>query len=367
MTFAYVGCRTSAWRGARGKGIEVYRVMPSGEWQHLQSIKSVQENPSWLTLDPLRNRLYALHGDGDKVAVYERNSCSGLLSLLHEQTTGPRHPHPALDPQRRNNPVGAALTPDFNMLLVANHECGNIAALPVCDSGLLPPVHLAQIAGQQQAADSPPSLSRPHEIVFAPGSDIFAVPMQGRAAGDGIDMIHLYRWQQGESVLIDEMRLATGSWPRHVDFHPSGKWLYVISELSSTLSVLEIDHHHTLKLKQTLSTLPEGYNERSDASEIDVHPSGRFLYAANRGHDSIGVFTINQQTGTLTHTSWLPCGGKTPRFTTLSPDGTQFFSANEDSDTIQVFDIDEATGLLHQTSVCIATASPTCICFASER
>lgn len=364
MTFAYVGCRTSAWRGARGKGIEVYQLLPSGEWRLLQCIASIQENPSWLTLDPLRHRLYVLHGDGDKVAVFNRDPATGLLSLLAEQTTGPRHPHGDLDPQRRNNAVSAALTPDAGTLLIANHEGGNIAALAVTAEGGSPPHHLAHIPGHDQPANAAPSLSRPHEIVFASGSNLFAVPIQGRAAGNGIDMIRLYRWEQNQSQLVDEIRLAPGSWPRHVDFHPSGNWLYGISELSSTLTVLALDSQRgSLKLVQTLSTLPQGYSERSDASEIEVHPGGRFLYAANRGHDSIGIFAIAQD-GKLRVIDWVPCGGKTPRFTTLSPDGRYFYSANEDSDTIQVFKVDPDSGLLHKTDGVIASASPTCICFA---
>lgn len=364
-SYAYVGCRTSAWRGARGKGIEVYQVADSGQWKLIQSIVSVQENPSWLTLDAQRNRLYALHGDGDKVAVYRRDPSTGLLSFFAEQTTGPLHPHPDLDPKRRNNPVSAALTPEQDALLIANHEGGNIAALPVCDNGLLPPAHLAQIPGHPQNNETAPSLSRPHEIIFAPASSYFAVPVQGRQAGNGIDMIRLYHWHQGQSHLSDEVQLTPGSWPRHVDFHPNGKWLYGISELSSTLSVLDVDlQHGKLALKQTLSALPDGYEERSDASEIEVHPSGRFLYAANRGHDSIGVFAIDPCNGTLSAVGWVPCGGKTPRFTTLSPDGSQFFSANEDSDTIQVFNVDGETGMLRHAGLTINSASPTCICFA---
>ena len=366
MTFAYVGCRTSAWRGARGKGIEVYQVLPDGEWRLIQRVESVQENPSWLTLDPLRDRLYALHGDGDVVAVWKRNQESGLLSLLTQQTTGPRHAHPDLDPQRRNNPVGAALTPDGQYLLIANHEAGNISALAIDQHGLQPPHSLARIPGHPATPDAPESLSRPHEIVFAPDSDLFAVPIQGRAAGYGIDMIRLYRWHKGEARLLDEIRLAPGSWPRHVDFHPSGKWLYCLSELSSTLTVLEVDAQRgALRIKQTLSTLPEGYPTRSDASEVEVHPSGRFVYAANRGHDSIGVFAVDAQEGTLSVIDWVNGGGKTPRFTTLSPDGRRFFSANEESDTIEVFDVDVQTGQLHRRQQTITTPSPTCICFAS--
>lgn len=362
-TFAYVGCRTSAWRGARGKGIEVFRITGSGAWQHLQRIESVQENPSWLTLDPQRQRLYALHGDGDRVAVYERDKNTGLLTLISDQTTGPRHPNPALDPQRRNNPVSSALTPDNAVLLIANHEGGNIAALRVEPNGLAAPSHLAFVEGH--SLEGVQTLSRPHDIVFAPAGAFFAVPVQGRPAGNGIDMVRLYRWDGVQSALSDEVKLAEGSWPRHVDFHPSGQWLYGISELSSTVSVFATDlSQGKLRLIQTLSALPEGYATRSDASEIEVHPSGRFLYSANRGHDSIAIFAIDAQDGTLELTGRVPCGGKTPRFTTLSPDGRQFYSANEDSDAIQVFDVDLSSGMLTKSAIVIETPSPTCICFA---
>ncbi|WP_233598489.1 beta-propeller fold lactonase family protein [Erwinia sp. 198] len=339
----------------------MYRIESSGHWELLQCIASVQDNPSWLTLDLPRNRLYVLHGDGDRVAVFNRDPDTGLLSLYQDQTTGPRHGNPDLDPARRNNPVGASLTPDGNTLLIANHEGGNIAALPVSDRGLEPPAHLAAIEGDTAAHDT---LSRPHEIVFAPESNLFAVPVQGRKAGNGIDMIRLYHWKRTRSCMADEIQLPEGSWPRHVDFHPSGKWLYGISELSSTVTVYHLDREKSVfSLQQTLSALPADYASRSDASEIEVHPSGRFVYAANRGHDSIAVFSINQQDGSLTPTGWVPCGGKTPRFTTLSPDGSRFFSANEDSDTIQVFDVDDETGMLSATAISIPSASPTCICF----
>ncbi|GKX54656.1 6-phosphogluconolactonase [Leminorella grimontii] len=361
-TYAYVGCRTSAWRGARGKGIEVFRITDSGVWERLQCIASIQDNPSWLTIDIKRNRLYALHGDGDRVGVFKRDPATGLLGWLHDQTTGPRHPNPDLDPNRKNNPVSASLTPDMNTLLIANHEGGNVAALPISDEGLLPPVHYAKIPGHTHAAMT---LSRPHEVVFAPDGPLFAVPAQGRPAGKGIDMMRLYRWEHNQICLLDEVRLPTGSWPRHADFHPNGRWLYGISELSGTVTAFDIDAiKGTLSLKQTLSTLPEGYTQRNDASEVEVHPSGRFLYAANRGHDSIAVFEISQYDGGLSPIGWVPCGGKTPRFTTLSPDGRTFYSANEDSDNIQVFNVDSTTGMLLDTGISITSASPTCICFA---
>lgn len=361
--YAYVGCRTSAWRGARGKGITVFRITQQGEWEPLQTLASTQDNPSWLTLDSERNRLYVLHGDGDRVAVFDRDPENGLLKLRNDQTTGPRHTNPELDPLRRNNPVGAALTPDGNTLLIANHEGGNIAALPVAAEGLLPPADFAWIDGHPVPGSK--TLSRPHEIVFAPETNLFAVPMQGRKTGNGIDMLRLYYWEQTRFSLLSDVRLPEGSWPRHVDFHPNGKWLYGISELSSTVTVFHIDAQNgSVALKQTLSSLPPDYDQRSDASEVEVHPSGRFLYAANRGHDSIAIFHIDQQDGSLTPKGWVPCGGKTPRFTTLSPDGLRFYSANEDSDNIHVFNVDSETGMLLNTGISIASASPTCICFA---
>ncbi|WIL43996.1 lactonase family protein (plasmid) [Pantoea agglomerans] len=364
--FAYVGCRTSEWRGARGKGIEVYHIDDSGNWHHIQRVISVQENPSWLTLDKKRNRLYVLHGDGNQIAIFARNPLAGTLTLVSEQTTGPQNAHPDLDPLRRNNPVHAALTPDGHHLLIANHEGGNVAALPFADDDtLLAPDHLALVEGHAHS-DEAPSLSRPHEIIFAPNSDFYALPIQGRQAGNGIDMVRIYQWRGEQSLLNDEVLLPAGTWPRHVDFHPTGNWLYSLSELGNTITVFDFDRETgNLTLKETHSSLPEGFEERSDASEIEVHPSGRFLYAANRGHNSIAVFRIDQLDGSLTPQGWVHCGGNTPRFTTISADGKRFYSANEDSDTIRIFSINEETGMLTYTGKEIVTASPTCIVFSS--
>jgi len=364
--FAYVGCRTSAWRGARGKGIEVFRIDDSGHWHLLQRVTSVEENPAWLTLDKSRHQLYVLHGDGTKVATFACDPASGLLTQLSDQTTGPQNPHPALDPQRRNNPVHAALSPDGRYLLIANHEGGNVAALPFADdNSLLPPCHLEWVEGHASIDDAIKSLSRPHEIVFAPDSDYYALPIQGREAGNGIDMVRIYRWVNGQSRLNDEVLLPPGSWPRHVDFHPQGNWLYALSELGNTITVYDFDRDTgNITLRQTLSSLPEGFTARSDASEIEVHPSGRFLYAANRGHDSIGIFAIDPLNGYLTALDWIYCGGKTPRFTALSADGAYYYSANEDADAIRIFCIDQETGLLKDTGREIITASPTCIVFS---
>jgi len=214
-------------------------------------------------------------------------------------------------------------------------------------------------------SDETPSLSRPHEIIFAPNSDYYALPIQGRNAGNGIDMVRIYHWRDEQSHLNDEVLLPAGTWPRHVDFHPQGNWLYSLSELGNTLTVFDFNRETgNITLKETHSSLPEGFDGRNDASEIEVHPSGRFLYAANRGHNSIAVFDINERDGSLTSAGWVDCGGKTPRFTTISADGKYFYSANEDSDSIRVFSINPDNGMLKNTDKEVLTASPTCIVFS---
>lgn len=364
-SYAYIGCRTSQRRGARGHGIKVFKIDETGAWSLLQTLSSSQENPSWLTCNAAATRLYVIHGDGNRVSIYKRNNLTGELLWVADQTTGPANRHPGLDPLRRNNPVHAVLTPDEKYLLIANHESGNIACLAVeNEDSLSAPLTFTHIAGQPAAPGEAENLSRPHEIIFAPDNQHFALPIQGRAAGMGIDMLQIYRYQRGEIIKTDEVKLATGSWPRHVDFHPTGRWLYCLTELANTLNVFDYNAAQgKITLKQTLSSLPDGWRPRSDASEVEVHRDGHFLYAANRGHDSIGIFRINQQDGTLTATEWVHCGGKTPRFATFSPDGLYFYSANEESDTLCEFSVDSLSGMLRETGKTILAESPTCICF----
>lgn len=364
--FAYVGCRTSRMRGARGQGIKVFTRHSSGDWQLIQTLPSAQDNPSWLAFNAARTCLYVIHGDGNLVSLYRRDGQSGLLHWVADQTTGPANPHPQLDPLRRNNPVHAVITPDEGYLLIANHEGGNIACLRIePDDTLSPPLSLTPIVGLANRPGEPVNLSRPHEMIFAPDNRHFALPVQGRKAGQGIDMVQIYRYESGVLQQTDQSELENSSWPRHVDFHPSGRWLYCLTELGNTLTVFDYaTDSGKITRTQTLSSLPDSWQARSDASEIEVHPNGKVLYAANRGHDSIGIFAINPHDGTLTAKAWVPCGGKTPRFTTLSPNGRYFYSANEDADTLCEFRVDTDSGMLESTGVCIPAESPTCICFA---
>jgi 6-phosphogluconolactonase len=155
-----------------------------------------------------------------------------------------------------------------------------------------------------------------------------------------------------------------GAGPRHLVFDPSGKFLYVINEMQSSVVSYSYDaargELHELK---TISTLPDKFAGNSDAAEIAVHPSGKFLYASNRGHDSIAVFSIDPVKGALTRVEFVPTKGKTPRNFAIDPTGSWLFVANQASDDVVVFRIDGKTGHLTPTGQVLSVASPACVKF----
>ena len=154
--------------------------------------------------------------------------------------------------------------------------------------------------------------------------------------------------------------------PRHFAFHPSGRFAYVVSELNSTATVFSYDARKgALQAVQTVKTIPSNFSGHNDDAEVEVHPSGRFLYTSNRGHDSIAVFAIDAGKGTLTLVEYVPTQGKTPRSFEIDPTGTLLFAANQESDTIVVFRIDANTGRLTATGKVLDVPSPVCVKFVA--
>ncbi|MGH2367189.1 MAG: lactonase family protein, partial [Chloroflexota bacterium] len=159
-------------------------------------------------------------------------------------------------------------------------------------------------------------------------------------------------------------RANPGAGPRHLAFHPSARFVYVLNEIASTLSAFAYDPEHgTLALLETVSTLPEGFSGKNSTAQIVVHPSGRFVYGSNRGHDSIAIFAIDEQTGQLTARGYESTRGQTPRNFNLDPTGTFLLAANQGSDTIVTFRIDATTGALTPTGQVTETPSPVCVVF----
>jgi 6-phosphogluconolactonase len=183
-----------------------------------------------------------------------------------------------------------------------------------------------------------------------------------------LDEVLVYKFDAKNGTLAPNesafARLKAGSGPRHIVFHPNGKFVFVVSELSSTATSLAYDAKKgTLKEIGTVSTLPPGFSGRNDVAEAAVHPNGKFLYASNRGHDSIAIFSIDPAKGTLTFVSHVSTGGKEPRHFAIDPTGKFLLAENQLSNNIVVFKIDPATGGLTPTGQVVEVPSPVCITF----
>src|SRR5205807_9562416 len=164
-----------------------------------------------------------------------------------------------------------------------------------------------------------------------------------------LDELLIYRFDAAKGSLTSNdppfATLDPGAGPRHFAFHPNGKFAYVISEMKGSVTVFSYDAAKgALHSLQTISTLPKDFSGSIEDAEVTVHPSGKFLYASNRGHDSIAVFAIDPSKGTLTAVDYIPTGGKTPRSFEIDPTGSLLFAANQDSNNITVFRIDTRTG-----------------------
>jgi 6-phosphogluconolactonase len=159
-----------------------------------------------------------------------------------------------------------------------------------------------------------------------------------------------------------------GAGPRHLAFSADARFLYVINELQSTVVTYSYNvETGGLRELQTISTLPQVFRGNSTAAEIEIHPSGNFLFASNRGDDSVAVFAINSSTGALTLVDIVPSGGKTPRNFAIDPTGSWLIVANQDSDNVVVFRIDRKTGRLNSTEETAKVPSPTCLKFVPLR
>jgi 6-phosphogluconolactonase len=162
-------------------------------------------------------------------------------------------------------------------------------------------------------------------------------------------------------------KLHPGAGPRHLAFHPTGKYVYVNGEMASTVSAFTYQADKgTLSEFQTISTLPSGFSGTNSTAEIQVDRAGRFLYVSNRGDNSIAVFAVDQASGKLTPVEHVPSGGKTPRYFTLDPSGNYLMAANQDSNTVVEYRVDTKTGRLAPIRTLADVPEPVCIVFVKE-
>lgn len=327
----------------------------SGALSPLNKASGVK-NPSFLTVSADRRFLYSVSeiseyggGEGGAAAAFALSPDTGALSLLNMQPTHGLHS------------CYVSLTPDGRYACVANYSSGNATLFPIgSDGGLLAHTALVQHAGHGPNADRQEG---PHAHCAIPDpttGDIYVCDL-------GIDRVMVYG-VDGDGKLVARgtpLEAAPGAGPRHVAFSPNGTRLYVVNELDSTVSVYERptgNSEFNPQSVQTVSTLPPDYAGAADntCADIHVHPSGRFLYASNRGHDSLALFSVDSN-GRLTAQGHVSTQGKTPRNFALDLTGAFLLAANQNSDNVVVYSIDPENGGLTPTGQSISLSKPVCI------
>lgn len=351
--FAYVGCRTTRERNARGDGIGVFRIGPDGAWTLVQTVTDLV-NPSFLAFDRTQRFLYAVHGDRTEVSAFAIDPSTGTLSFLGRQ------------PAHGLNPVHVSIDPTNRFAVVVNHLAGadyqpNLAVFPLQADGSLGAVaDVVPLSGKIGPHRIEQPHAKPHQALFDPAGKFILVPDKG------CDLVRSFRL--GADGRLSEAAppapAREGAGPRHAAFHPTLPCAYVVNELDCTIAAYRYDRGTgALSPLQWLPSIPESYFGLGRASEIEVSGDGRFLYASNRGPDSIALYAIDQTTGFLSPAGWHASGGRTPRFFALGPQGKTLYAANEDSDSIVALTVDGASGSLADGGTVARTGSPTCILF----
>ncbi|MHB1037225.1 MAG: lactonase family protein [Pirellulales bacterium] len=351
----YVGTYTNS----TSKGIYLYHLdLATGELAP-GGLVAEMANPTFLAVHPSRPLLYAVNEIGNfkgkragGVAAMAIDPKTGKLTLLNQQSSvgdGPCH---------------LAIDRSGKQVVVANYGGGSVAVLPIREDGRLgEATSFVQHAG---SSVNPRRQEGPHAhcaTFDAAGRFVFVPDL-------GLDKVMTYRLDAAGKLTAGDpafTAIAAGSGPRHVAFHPDGRHAYVINELNSTMTALSYDAQRgVLKPLQTLSTLPAGFTKTSTCAEVVVHPSGRFVYGSNRGHDSIVIYAVDLKTGLLSLVGHEPTQGKTPRNFALDPAGKFLLAANQDGNNIVVFRIDVATGKLRATGHAVSLGMPVCVVMIPE-
>ncbi len=349
------------YTGAKSKGIYMSDFDPATGKLSEPQLAVTATSPSFLALHPNHRFLYAVGEDskvGKKkmgaVMAFSIDPETGLLTLLNEQPSGGDGPcHLSVDREGR-------------CVLTANYGSGSIAALPIESDGKVgEPATTIQHHG---SSVNPQRQTGPHAhfITTDPGN------RYAMACDLGLDKVLVYKLNAAKASLVTNDPPAgvvkAGLGPRHLAFHPNGRIAYVVSEMGCTVTAFAYTPKTgALEEIETVSTLPSDFKGKSYCAEIEVHPSGKFLYISNRGHNSIAVFDVDSKTGKLKLNECISTEGKFPRHFTLDPSGKWLIAENQNSDSIVVFAVDAKTGKLTPTGQTLPLGAPACAVFLSPK
>jgi 6-phosphogluconolactonase len=339
------------------KGIYAYRFDSSTGKLISMGLAAEADEPSFVTVDSSGRYLFAVN----EIANYKGQSTGAVSAFAIQPETGKLSLLNQVS-SRGEGPAHVTLDQTGKHVLVSNYTMGSAAVFPVKDGRLGEATAFVQHKG---SSVNPQRQAGPHAHAIALSPDNhFAI-----VADLGLDQLLAYSFDAAKGTLGDNpqiTRASPGAGPRHLVFSADGKFLYVINELQSTVAAYAYNAATAaLHELQIVSTLPEGFKGNSTAAEIQVHPSGKFLFASNRGNDSITVFTIDSNTGTLTRVETDSTDGNTPRSFAIDPTGLWLLAANQDSDKIVVFRIDRKTGHLTPTGDVVQLPSPACLTFVA--
>ncbi|HYT18941.1 MAG TPA: lactonase family protein [Candidatus Polarisedimenticolia bacterium] len=349
----FVGTYTTK---TESKGIYAYGFDSDTGKLTPKGVAAETRDPSWVAVHPSGKFLYVANeaGKASTISAFAIDAKSEKLTLLNQL--------PALG----EDPCYLSFDKTGKYVFAANYTSGNVVVFPIGDDGRLG----AATANFHDGGKRGPNKERQdgphaHWIETSPDNRFALV------ADLGLDEVLVYKFDASNGTLTPNepafAGLKAGSGPRHLAFHPNGKFVFAVSELSSTATSFEYNAKKgTLQEIGTASTLPPGFSGRNDVAEAAVHPKGKFLYVSNRGNDSIAILSIDPAKGTLAAVGGIPTGGKEPRHLAIDPSGKYLLAENQFSNNIVVFKIDPATGGLTLTGQVVEVPSPVNIVFLSE-
>ena len=345
-TYTFPGTAPGGTHQSQALGIYVFRMNPSnGGLTPLQT--EPIPNPSYLALDPTLQHLYSVNEMTDGgVSAFSISQTNGTLSFINMQ------------PTNGQDTTHLSVQPSGQYLFAASYTSGNFQVFPINGDGSIGNITDNFQSVGNGTGPNPARQEGPHAhqiLTDLDGNHVFGVDL-------GADKLNVWNLDPSSGVLnpntVPFARIASGSGPRHMAFHPDRQHAYVLSELVSAVTVFTYDPVRAAFIwQQTISALPPDFTGTNTAAEIRVHPSGRFLYTTNRGHDSVAMFEIEPETGELDVIGWESTRGQWPRGMNLDPSGTFLYAANQNTDNIAVFRIQPANGKL-KFSTLVNTPTP---------
>ena len=345
----YVGTWTHT--DEKSEGIYLYRLDLSSGALEFTGLTPAENDPAYLALDPQQRFIYVVHEDlkpHGAVSAFSIHPETGALTHLNQRST------------QSAGPCYLSTDKTGKCVLVSNYSSGSVCLLPIEEDGR---VGAATDHVQHKGSSVNPdrqTAPHPHSIVVDPSNRFAFVPDLG------LDKVLIYQLDVSGGRLKPNdtpwIQVKAGAGPRHLVFHPGGGYAFLANELDSTITSFTYDQSSgTLREVLTVSALPEEFDAENTCSDIHVAPSGAFVYGSNRGHDSIVIFAVSQNTGELTLVGHESTRGETPRGFAIDPTENFLLAANQDTDTVVSFRIDPQTGGLSSTGHVVEVPSPVCV------